>query len=770
MDREKLFSWEENPYISDFVREFGKPFNPDNDDYNASIYTEDIKSGKNDPIYNAHMYWTKVPPQGIAKLIEHFTSPGDLVLDPFCGSGMTGVAALLTGRNAILIDLCPAATFIAKNYTTPINPEEFKRAVREIEENVREEMDWLYETRCRKCGGKAEIIFTIWSDVYQCPMCETKMRFWDVAVKGDDVLRGWECPHCSFELNKMRARLVGTEPVEVEYRCEKCGRRRDRVSEFDLERLREIEEREIPYWYPRNEFRGKEPKRNYPRGIYRVDQFFTKRNLWALARLWKEAEEYIGDNYIRDKLLFGLTGVMFGESKINRFRADVSYPLNYLSGTLYVPSLMQERNVLNDYLNKSLLKISKIHFPTIQSSVIISTQSATNLSQIPNSSIDYCFTDPPYGANINYSELNFVWEAWLGHFTKIDEEAIINPVQRKGLDEYRELMEKSFREIFRVLKPGRFLTLTFHNSKTAVWEAIQTALTNAGFNLAYIGVFDKLQRTFNQVNASGAVGYDVLIHAYKPSISNGVRIKRKIEIEEAIDWLEERLRKLPKTINEEREGKRLHSEFIGWCLSQDIDMGHLVKLGLKDYEDFLKLLDENFVNIDGYYFLSGQIPSREQGQIFGVITDVASALQWLEEFLQEPKSYSEIQPPFLAALGGGKLERSLEDLLDENFIYTDDGKWRALTEKEKEEWGNIKRARQVRKFENWWRRFKRGEEKGLPPQEIMIAGLKEWYLMNRFWMIVEVKEMLRRRGIYNDCHYNARTIMEMAERKLRENG
>jgi hypothetical protein len=330
-------------------------------------------------------------------------------------------------------------------------------------------------------------------------------------------------------------------------------------------------------------------------------------------------------------------------------------------------------------------------------------------------------------------------------------------------------MEKSFREIFRVLKPGRFLTLTFHNSQTAVWEAIQTALANAGFNLAYIGVFDKVQRTFNQVTTSGAVGYDVLIHAYKPRISNGVRIKRKIEIEEAIDWLEERLRKLPKTINEEREGKRLHSAFIGWCLSQDIDMGHLVRLGLKDYEDFLKLLEENFVNIDGYYFLSGQIPSREQGKIFGVITNVGSALQWLEEFLQEPKSYSEIQPAFLSALGGGKLERRLEDLLDENFVYTDEGKWRALTEEEKEIWRNIKRAKQVRKFENWWRRFKRGEEKGLPPSEIMEAGLKEWFLKNKYWALVEVKEMLRRKGIYRDCPSKLRTIMEMAESRLREN-
>src|SRR5436305_1606802 len=53
----------------------------------------DIRAGKNTYVYDAHTYHTKVPPNGIAQLIEYYTQPGDTVLDPFCGSGMTGVAA-----------------------------------------------------------------------------------------------------------------------------------------------------------------------------------------------------------------------------------------------------------------------------------------------------------------------------------------------------------------------------------------------------------------------------------------------------------------------------------------------------------------------------------------------------------------------------------------------------------------------------------------------------------------------------------------------------
>ncbi len=769
MDKEKLFSWEENPYLGDFVREFAKPYDPNNDDYNPSLYTEDIKSGKNDPIYNVHTYWTKVPPQGIAKLIQNFTSPGDIVIDPFCGSGMTGVAGLMTGRHTILIDLCPAATFIAKNYTTPIDPYDLKRAVREIEENVREEMEWLYETICRRCGGKAIINYTIWSDVYQCPICETRMGFWEVAVKDGKVLREWECPGCGYELNKLRAKLVGTEPVRVNYNCPRCGRREDEISRFDLRKLEEIEGREIPYWYPRNEFpQGQETQRLIRRGIRRVDQFFTRRNLWALARLWKEAEAYPSE--IEDKLKFVITSILFGSSKKEIYRPKYqAVARGCISHNLYLPSTFPETNCLNFFLRKSSGICQAFSGLSFLSQVLISTQSATNLGQIPDSSIDYCFTDPPYGANINYSELNFVWEAWLGHFTKIEEEAVVNPVQKKGSEEYRELMERSFREIFRVLKPGRFISLIFHNSQTSVWNAIQSALQNAGFQIAFIGAFDKVQRTFNQVTTTRrAVGYDVLVHAYKPKLTNHIRRERKVDLEEILDWLEERLRILPIGKNEERTAGKLHSDFIRWCLSQEISLGSVEKVGIKDFDAFQGLLRDNFHDIDGYYFLPGQIPQPPQGSLFATIKDVASALNFLSELLKEPKSYSDIQPAFLQALGGRKLERSLEDLLDENFVFIEEeGKWRAPTEKELEEWGKIKRLKQVKKFESWWRRFKKGEEKRLPPEEIMVSGLREWWRAGRHWAMVEVKEMLERRGLWRDTPYKARELMTIAEGVIR---
>ncbi len=81
--------------IREFIERYGRPYDPETDDYDRPPFVSDIKEGKNDPIYNAHSYHTKVPPRAIIPYILHYTQPGDIVLDPFCGSGMTGVAAMM---------------------------------------------------------------------------------------------------------------------------------------------------------------------------------------------------------------------------------------------------------------------------------------------------------------------------------------------------------------------------------------------------------------------------------------------------------------------------------------------------------------------------------------------------------------------------------------------------------------------------------------------------------------------------------------------------
>jgi len=151
--------------VREFVARHARPYDPEADAYDRAPFASDIKEGKNDPLYGAHSYHTKVPPRAIIPYILHYTEPGDVILDPFCGSGMTGVAALLCARppadileafphfrervgprHVILNDLSPAAAHIAYNYTTPVDIGVFRKEFERIKSAVESEFVWLYGT------------------------------------------------------------------------------------------------------------------------------------------------------------------------------------------------------------------------------------------------------------------------------------------------------------------------------------------------------------------------------------------------------------------------------------------------------------------------------------------------------------------------------------------------------------------------------------------------------------------------------------------------
>lgn len=136
---------------------------------------------------------------------------------------------------------------------------------------------------------------------------------------------------------------------------------------------------------------------------------------------------------------------------------------------------------------------------------------------LPDSSIDYIFTDPPFGENIFYADLNFLVESWHGVTTDAQPEAIIDRFKNKALPEYQHLMQHCFAEYHRVLKPGRWMTVVFSNSKAAVWNAIQVALQQAGFVVAEVTALDKVQGSYRQVTSTTAVKQDLVISAYKPN-------------------------------------------------------------------------------------------------------------------------------------------------------------------------------------------------------------------------------------------------------------
>src|SRR5665647_468055 len=153
-----------NPYNNDFIEAFGKPYDENTDTYERTPFVSDVSAGKSDPIYNAHPYHTKVPHKAIIPFIKHYTEENDIVFDGFCGSGMTGVAAQILKRKAILCDLSSAATFIAYNHNSPVDIQEFEKEAKRILREIKNELGWMYETLHTDGITKGIINYIVWSD------------------------------------------------------------------------------------------------------------------------------------------------------------------------------------------------------------------------------------------------------------------------------------------------------------------------------------------------------------------------------------------------------------------------------------------------------------------------------------------------------------------------------------------------------------------------------------------------------------------------------
>ncbi|MBU4222074.1 MAG: site-specific DNA-methyltransferase [Euryarchaeota archaeon] len=193
-----------NPYVNEFIKAFGTPYDEETDDYERKPYIGDVSEGKKDPIYNAHSYHTKVPYKAIMKFIEHYTDEGDVVFDGFCGTGMTGVAAQILNRSAILSDLSSIATFIAYNLNEYTNLNKFDKEVERVLQEVNDECGWLYETTHIDGTTKGEIVYTIFSEVLICPYCGNEYVVWDAAVDYENNIENilFDCPTCKAKINK----------------------------------------------------------------------------------------------------------------------------------------------------------------------------------------------------------------------------------------------------------------------------------------------------------------------------------------------------------------------------------------------------------------------------------------------------------------------------------------------------------------------------------------------------------------------------------------
>ncbi len=566
----------------------------------SAPFARDVRGTKGSPAYRAHMYHTKVPPEAIAPYIEHYTARGETVLDPFCGSGMTGVAALRLGRRAILNDLSPFATFLACNQTLPVDPGELRKALSSVLKQLRPILEPMYRSVCPRCDGPATVKYAVWSDVLRCPECDHKYVLWDAAMQDDGRLKQeYRCPACRAELRKKLKDRVGSEPVLEQLLCRgSCG-----ASEAPAGPVPDIAD--DGFWYPTDPIPEglDELSRVHRSGIRTVDGLFTRRNRAALAALW-DAAMRIERPDLRARALFAVTAIMVRASRLIKYLHTRRMVPGPIIGTMYLPSLSAEINVLEMFSRRisALCRAAEDLRPhrgdKAAEDVCITTQSATDLSAIPDNSVDYVFTDPPFGHNIMYSELNLLWESWLGWRTDPSDEAVVSRSQGKDVPDYGELMAAAFAEARRVLRPGRWMTLVFHNTRADVWDVIRRGVESAGFRVEAVQTLDKSHETFKQVRSDGAVGYDVVVNCRKAAPVNG----RQITFADPVRILEGLLDEAPDPPCKERTARYLHARLTG----ELVRTGQPVSL---DYRELLELLEEHFPRCGEYWL---RCPTKKQ--------------------------------------------------------------------------------------------------------------------------------------------------------------
>ncbi|MGZ3644115.1 MAG: DNA methyltransferase [Ktedonobacteraceae bacterium] len=608
-------------------------------------------------------------------------------------------------RRAILNDLGPAATFIAANYNMSVDIKAFEREATRILREVQNELGWMYETK-HTDGTTGRINYTVWSDLFSCPQCAGEITFLEETLDqtSQRVRETFACPHCGVQLTKNQlerlyeiyfdkatnstARRIRRKPVIINYSVGNAKYQKI-PDEEDIAILARIESLPIMPDVPTNKLPFMHMTHQRARmesfGITHIHQFYLLRATQALGALWSKAE-LVEDNRLRHMLQFWVEQAVWTMALLNRFRPTGYSQVNqYMTGVYYIPSQHSECSpwyVLAGKLKRIVQSFSRSFAEDAK--IQTTTGTAANLG-LPDNSIDYVFTDPPFGENIYYADLNYLVESWHRVWTNAEPEAIIDHAKHKGLPEYQRLMQRCFEEYYRVLKPGRWMTVIFHNSRNSVWNAIQEAMQAAGFVIADVRTMDKQQGSYRQVTSS-AVKQDLVISTYKPNGGLEDRFQGEAGYEEGVwDFVRTHLRQLPVFVSAKAGQGEVIAERLDYLLFDRMVAFH-VQRGVAvplSAPEFYAGLRQRFPQRDEMFFLEEQVAEyerkrlsvREIQQLTIFVKDEATAIQWLRQQLgNKPQTQAELTPQFMRELGAWDKHEKLPEmieLLEQNFLHYD---------------------------------------------------------------------------------------------------
>lgn len=432
-------------------------------------------------LYAMHKYWGKKPFNEISKFIEQYSEPEEVVMDCFCGSGVTLIEALKAGRRVYGVDLNPIAIKLTKASLTPVDLKEVERTFESIKKSLFYMINSLYEVEID--GEPTTVTHTIW--------------------KNGKPIEVW------YSTDAKRKKIRTGLPVDIE-----------------MTNNPKIK----PKWYPHS-IMYENSRINVGKN-QQVCDLFTPRALVGLSWILDEIKK-IKDDKIRAVFELTFSGTLSQASNLvfvirgrkknegARDKAEVgSWVIGY-----WVPEEHFEIHAWNCFENrfKRILKgvqeindlFSEKDEGYLSSHAQLFNGSATEL-QAENESIDYVFIDPPHANRILYMEQSLMWNAWLGLDQSIqwDKEIIVSEAKErkeKNEENYNQLLCVAFSEIKRTLKPHRYFSMAFNCLDDETWIQTLNLFIEQGFELKDIVPLEYSATSVIQDNRKNALKTDFVL-------------------------------------------------------------------------------------------------------------------------------------------------------------------------------------------------------------------------------------------------------------------
>jgi DNA modification methylase len=481
--------------------------------------------------YEMHKYWGKKPSGDLSDLISKYSNPGDTLLDPFAGYGVFCCEAYIMKRNVILNDLNPVANFINNQL---------------LEKDINID----------------------------------KVRLqWEIIKKEfTPYVKKWYQLNLNHQIVELVTILRNNDntPVKAKYKLIGSKSLHEHVfSKEEVKKYLKFEESEkIIKWYPKVKLIKN--SRISAKDEMSVHDLFTKRTLACHAMLYSLIEKHSSGaelNLFKVAFTANLANCSKLVPPINS-RSDISQGA-WMTG-FYIGPTYIENNVLHYFENRlaKAIKGKEDYLKQFQNqtNALNELKSVDNQSmfskktfgyltlmndakklQIKDNSIDYIFTDPPYGEAVPYFEQSIIWNSWLAFVPDYDNEIVISDSKErdKKHSNFESEIQVAFSEIARVLKPNKYFSLTFHSLSGIEWKAITNACINNGFELHDFQWLVQKSFTPRQINKAKSIKGDVLITLVKsdkpvvPKTASNEKFNKSI-----LDLISKNIKKAPLDTNE----------------------------------------------------------------------------------------------------------------------------------------------------------------------------------------------------------------------------